>query len=212
MASQINIYNMALGHIGSSEVVADLAERSISRVKCSLYYEICRDMVMSDFNWRFATKVVTLADIGSPIAPWLYRYRYPNDCLKAIRILFDQAVPAGQVFPLLTISGFPPEALQPPFEVVWEESGKAIITNWQYAQLEYITQITEAERFPAQFVDMLAYRLAAAIAMPLKNSSELSATCMAMYENQKQLAWSQSLNEAQFDQGENSIYVNVMHG
>src|SRR5574340_877312 len=179
MASKIDIFNMALSHIGQSKTVADLNENSPARRACSRFYDTDLDILLSEFDWRFATRSVVLANIGSPPTNWAYRYRYPNDCLKAIRLV----VPGIRD---------PQEAEEIPFEVIWESSGRSIITDQADAELLYITRVAGAERYPSNFVSALSYKLAASISMPLANDKSLMSDMLQMYERTKQDAMAQS--------------------
>lgn len=197
MASKIDIFNMALSHIGQSKTVADLNENSPDRRACSRFYDTCLESLLSEFDWRFAMRNVLLANIGSPPTNWMYRYRYPNDCLKAIRIV----VPGIR---------YPQESQEIPFEVYWETSGRSIVTDKVDAELSYITRVPEAERYPSNFVEALSYRLAASIAMPLANDQNLVANMLQLYERTKQDAMAQSANEAEPDQPQPSEYERSM--
>lgn len=198
MAGIIEIYNMALANIGQGETVASLEERSVARLKCSLFYESCRDTVLADFPWPFATRYQALADLGSPPRNWLYRYQYPSDCLRAL---------------YLAVEGLrlPPEELQPPFEVAWAEAGQVLLTDQAEAELAYVVRIEEAVRFPPMFVDALAWRLASKIAMPMTVSANIAANAAAMYTAAIQNAWAGALNESKADQMPEPEYIRARY-
>ena len=86
MSSVVEICNFALGLTGSRAVIAAIDENSKEAYHCNLHYESARDAALRARPWRFAKKYQVLADVGSPPSPWLYRYRYPADCLKARHI------------------------------------------------------------------------------------------------------------------------------
>ncbi|MFN6798793.1 hypothetical protein ACK4QH_23255, partial [Proteus mirabilis] len=67
--------------------INSMTEASKEAVQCNLHYAQCRDSVLADFPWNFATKKVALANTNNPPPNWAYAYRYPNDCLKAIGIV-----------------------------------------------------------------------------------------------------------------------------
>lgn len=66
MASVVEICNRALSNIGNSRSINSLTEASKEAGECSLHFEACRDAVLSDFDWNFATKRVALADTSNP--------------------------------------------------------------------------------------------------------------------------------------------------
>lgn len=200
MSSKIDVFNMALGHIGVSSTVADEQERSPERVICTRYWDTCRDALFSykDMPWNFAVSRVALADLGSPPTGWAYRYRYPNDCINALGIVGV----TGRVEP--------PE-LRPKFEVQYEADGRSILTDTEQAALLYVKRINEVERWPSPFVEAMSYRLAAMIAMPLKNDTSLRNDMLQLAEQFAQIAMAASLNEAEPDNPPASIYERELH-
>lgn len=87
MASVVEICNRALSNIGNSRSINSLTEASKEAGECSLHFEACRDAVLSDFDWNFATKRVALADTSNPPPDWEYAYQYPSDCLRISEIM-----------------------------------------------------------------------------------------------------------------------------
>ncbi|EOW44572.1 hypothetical protein A1YG_03321, partial [Escherichia coli KTE130] len=87
MASVVEICNRALSNIGNSRSINSLTEASKEAGECSLHFEACRDAVLSDFDWNFATKRVALADTSNPPPDWEYAYQYPSDCLRITEIM-----------------------------------------------------------------------------------------------------------------------------
>ena len=87
MASVVEICNRALSYIGNSRSINSLTEASKEAGECSLHFEACRDAVLSDFDWNFATKRVALADTSNPPPDWEYAYQYPSDCLRITEIM-----------------------------------------------------------------------------------------------------------------------------
>ena len=80
MSSAVEICNLALSHLGSSGIDA-LDERSEAAAACTTFYAICRDMVLRDAPWPFATKMQALALVEEdPNTEWGFSYRYPSDC------------------------------------------------------------------------------------------------------------------------------------
>lgn len=200
MASKIDIFNMALSHIGVTSTVADELERSVERVTCSRFWDTCRDALLSykDMDWSFARARVALADIGSPPEGWGYQYRYPNDCINALAIDFPGM-------------RYPDDRYRIPFQVVYEASGRAILTDQEEASLIYVKRIEEVERYPSYFVEAMALRLAAFIAMPLAKGMDIRGQLMQEAEQAIQVAMAASLNEQQPDRAGESVYIQEIH-
>lgn len=200
MANKIDIFNMALAHIGSTDTIADELELSPERVICSRFWDTCRDWLFAykDMKWKFATNTVALADLGDPPPQWGFRYRYPNDCVNALEIVADNSI-------LLQTSQ------KIPFEIGYEAAGRVIYTNQDDAILSYTKRIEEAERYPATFVAAIAYNLAAMIAMPLKKDGNLANDLLQKAEQFAQIAMAASLNEGEPGGPERSVYEQEIH-
>ena len=182
MSGQIDIFNLALANIGSGASVSSPDERSPERITCSRWYDLAVETVLADFPWRFATTEVDLANIGDPPMNWEYRYRYPNDCLRAMRII----VPGVRN---------PQRDQEIDFEVQYDPAGRSIVTDQEDARLQYIVRINSAERFPPQFVEVLALKLASMIVMQLADDRTKKSDLLNEYERWKQEAQASSLNE-----------------
>lgn len=200
MSSKVDVFNMALGHIGSSSTVADELERSPERVICSRYWDTCRDALFSykDMRWGFAEARVVLADLGDPPLGWGYRYRYPNDCINAIGIVGS----TGRTEPV---------ELRPKFQIQYEADGRVILADTEAAELIYTKRIEEVERWPSSFVEAMAYRLASMVVMPLKNDKGSRNDLLQLADQFTQIAMAASLNEAEPDNPTASIYERELH-
>lgn len=188
MTSQVEIYNMALSNIGLSETVASLEERSKAQQTCSRFWEIARDSALAQFPWQFATKIATLALIGTPPRIWLHQYQYPNDCLKALYL-----TPAGRILRPQDINE------RANFRTGYADSGQVIWTNEEMAELAYIVRIADTGRYPPLFVEALSWKLSSLIAMPMTAQSSVVQTAGNGYLQAWQVAASADLNEATED-------------
>lgn len=158
MPSVVQICNIALTRIGQSQLIDSLSEQSIAAQLCVLHYEACRDELLRDFPWPFAVRRVTLADLGTPPDGWSYRYRYPVDCIRALRV----STPGIRQ---------PTHAQRVPFEVVHAEGGRALLCDQSPAELVYVGRVEDTTYFDPLFVSALAWRLAAELAMGLQASA-----------------------------------------
>ncbi|MCV5708186.1 hypothetical protein OFN39_01725 [Escherichia coli] len=186
MASVVEICNRALSNIGNSRSINSLEEASKEAGECSLHFDSCRDSVLSDFNWNFATKRVALADTNNPPPDWQYAYQYPTDCLRITEIM------------LPGVSN-PTAAMRVQYEVGSDSAGtgKIIYTNQKEAWLRYISRITDVNMFDAIFMEALSWRLAAAINMALTGNADLGTNALNMYGRVILSAGSHSQNESQ---------------
>jgi hypothetical protein len=90
-ASKIDICNMALSHLGSSQFIEDFYpnDTSLEAVQATLWFDQARREVLEAFDWNFARKrgALSLHDEDAPDGQWSYRYTYPSDCLQARKIV-----------------------------------------------------------------------------------------------------------------------------
>lgn len=186
MASVVEICNRALSNIGNSRSINSLNEASKEAGECSLHFDACRDSVLADFDWNFATKRVALADTGAPPPDWKFAYRYPTDCVRITEIM----VPGVRN---------PTAAQRISYEVGADSggTGKLIYTDQEDAWLKYVGRVTDVNMYDAIFSEALAWRLAAAINMALTGNADLGNNALNMYGRVILSAGSHSLNESQ---------------
>ncbi|WP_105618506.1 hypothetical protein [Cronobacter sakazakii] len=196
MASVVEICNLALSNIGSSRSINSLDEKSKEADVCNLHFEACRDAVLADAEWNFATKRIALADTGIAPPDWTYAYAYPTDCLRIIEIM----IPGVR---------YPTAAMRINYETGVNDSGtgKLIYTDQQEARLKYVARITDVNMFDPLFQDALAWRLAAAINMPVTGDANLTRFCLQMYQSVILSAGSHSMNESQEPQSPDSEFT-----
>lgn len=102
MVDEIDVCNRALQMIGSRNDIAGLTDENEEAKNCNLLYTQIRDQILSMARWNFARRSFQLQLIKAapgtpesiaptatngwlplyqPIPPWLYEYKYPDDCV-----------------------------------------------------------------------------------------------------------------------------------
>ena len=85
---KIQIFNLALSHLGVGLTVSDVNESSEAAQVCRTFFDTTRDIVLKDHNWSFSTKFVDLVkEEDDPTSEYKFSYRYPGDCLQIRKIL-----------------------------------------------------------------------------------------------------------------------------
>lgn len=186
MASVIEICNIALSNIGNSRSINSLEEASKEAGACSLHFDACRDSVLSDFDWNFATKRVALADTNMPPSDWQYAYQYPSDCLRITAIMLPGVRNPTAAMRVQYETGISDDA-----------TGRLIYTDLPSAWLKYVSRITDVNLFDAIFSEALSWRLAAAIGMQVTGSADLGNNALNMYRSLILSAGAHSMNESQ---------------
>lgn len=169
MASEVDICNRALSIIGARSTIASLTESSTEAVQCTIHYASTRDELLRPHLWSFARRQVTMALMAAaagtaenpagvpplPMAPWLYQYRLPTDCLR-VRQLYQPASNGPKI--AFSLSGDQDAAGNPV---------KVLLTNQPQAVLVYTSQVTVVDMFDPDFQAALVASLAARLAFPL---------------------------------------------
>lgn len=198
MASVVDVYNLALSHLGVGKIVSTTTEQSEEALVCKVYFEIARDLVLRDFKWPFATRIVSLGLVEEqPNEEWSYSYRYPSDCLNFRKIQSGIRTDTNQ------------SAI--PYRVVSDTTGKLIYTDREDAIGEYTAAITDVNMFPVDFIMALSYRLAFYIAPRVTSGDPygLQAKAMDMYLMEMGKATASAFNEETPDQIPDSEFVRI---
>lgn len=192
---QVGVYNMAIGRIGQSQFVQSLTEMSNQRITCDVFFENCRDRVLTAFPWNFAAKPVALSALGTPPNGWRYRYAYPSDCLKARAVVptLDMTTSPFIIQEILRY-GFSDSF---PFKVIEDvaDGSKAIASNLPTAFLWYTARITNLDLWTPDATSALSWLLATEIAGPLSAQPNYTKQAGEAYAMAIREAGTNSLNE-----------------
>ncbi len=167
MASSVTeICNLALSHI-KRQYIQSLDDNSREAKECKRIYPLLRDSVLGDFPWGFATKHATLAlRTDTPYGNWTYAYAVPSDCL-AIRKIWNPY--SNEIFIEFDVAASA------------DLTSKLIMTSQADAVLVYTARVTDTNMFDLAFVDALAWRLAADLAVPLTGDTQVQQAAYQMY-------------------------------
>lgn len=93
MASDVEICNLALSHLGDTANVTsiDPPEGSAQAEHCSRFYPVARGMLIEAHDWSWATRRISLTPLVATVSPWAYAYGKPNLMIKAIAVLDPEA-------------------------------------------------------------------------------------------------------------------------
>lgn len=164
MSSETDLVNRALSRLGTRATIADLSESSTEARTARIWYAATRDAMLRAHDWNFARRRVALAQLGSPpsglptdsTGVWRHRYALPHDCLRLLRL-------SG------TIS-----ALSPAFEIAGDVVGGAVLCDEPAAEAVYTARVTDPGRFDAGFSAALVEQLAAHMAYPITQKTEVA--------------------------------------
>lgn len=167
MASEVDICNLALGHIGDAAEITSIAppDGSSQAALCKKFYPIARDECLAEFNWGFAMRRQLLAKLSTD-APsgWSYWFTIPNPFLAA------RAVVA--------------ENYDTPVEFKIETNithGTVVLAEVDPAEMWYTATITDTTVYPPVFVHGLSWLLASYLALPITREAKILEVAMQQY-------------------------------
>lgn len=173
MASEVDIANLALAHLGEDPAITSLGSPPTGGAhakKAKIFYPIARNALQEMHDWGFTTRRATLAELdldnisaGSgadyqiPDA-YGFAYSWPSDCLKPRRVLLpgESEDAKGQDFLCETLA----------------DGTKVIFTNAEDAVLLYTKQVTDTGKFTSLFELALSHMLASHLAGPIIKGRE----------------------------------------
>ena len=194
MASEVDICNLALSHLGDSATVAsiDPPEGSAQAEHCARFYPIALAALQEMHAWGFCTKRTLLAQVDNPSSTWQYAYALPSNLINILSVLdsaatddysatSQQAAQAqGLTYPLNNLmGGYTPQD----FSTETNDAGDDILlTNQADAVLRHTILVTDTSKFSPLFVVGFSHLLASHLAGPVLKGE------LGRAENKAQLA------------------------
>lgn len=191
MASEVDICNLALAHLGDNATVSSInpPEGSAQAEHCQRFYPMARDTLLEMHPWGFATKRTTLALLGSNWPEWKYCYQAPNDMLNVLAVLADDAandysVPIPQPYSnIATVNAGQGMYTPQPFSMETLEDGTQVVyTDVENAVMRYTGYVTDTTQFSPLFTDSLSWLLASMLAGPIMKGDAGAAMSQNLYK------------------------------
>ena len=147
MASSTEICNQALILLGQEPIITLDDSTKQSRL-CKRLYQPVLEALLRAYPWTFAIKRRILArDLEMPEFGYIYQYTLPSECLRIVSVNI------------------------PDDEYVIEKN--KILTDHYDVRLRYVGMTDSANDFDAQFVQVLAHRLAKTMCQALTADQDL---------------------------------------
>lgn len=178
MASDVDICNLALAHLGDVATVASInpPEGSAQASHCARFYPIALAAVLEMHTWGFATTRASLAlNATNPTSSWKYCYAVPSNVVNYIevqdpRVTDDYSVGVQMAgvgpysAPVVGLGVYVPQD----FVIEKDDNGNdMLLTNVENAVLRYTQLIDDTTKFTPLFVLTLSHYLASMLAGPL---------------------------------------------
>ncbi len=156
MASEVSICNQAIAWLGGT-LITSLDDNSTEAKLCKATYASVRDAVLEARDWTFAIGRHDLpVSATAPINGYANAFPIPSDVLRILGVLDNDD---------------------------WQVEGQDIVTNEGAVSIKAVVRVTDPNRFSALFVQALAARLAADLAIPLTQSRELQKQHYQIYND-----------------------------
>lgn len=196
MATQLSIFNAALGHCGTRSRIGSPTEQSPEAISCMTHWDTVRQSALRRYDWNFARRTLSLTLLAVPnplslspaptsnILRWTYEYLVPGDCLR-IRVLNDRPVPSPQAWYELAADV---DSTGAPVNVVFcnDPSISAI----------YTMNHSDPARWDVMFVEAMEFLLASAIAFERTGKRDVAGELGQKAEGHLQLAAAACANES----------------
>lgn len=195
----VKVGNLALHHIGVSQTIVSLGERSREAMTISLQFDHHLRSCLREFSWPFATKYLELTSpigtVAVPVNPdWIFAYAWPSDCIKVRRFVDAGTRRKFNRNPLTFRIGREGSA-----RVIYTDVGAAVDPPVACIEYTAIFDCPETES-DELFIGALAWRVAASIAPALAQDDKMADKAWAMYLHTIALAESASANESEGDE------------
>lgn len=147
MTTNITIANNALALLGD-DPISDFNEGS---VRASLVSDMYENVLLSTLRmlpWNCAIKRVVLSpSVGTPVFGFTYKFNLPSDWVRTLSINEKQDI------------------------IEFKIEGRTILTDVDTLQLRYVFKNEDAATYDSGLVDVLTFKLAAALAYPITKST-----------------------------------------
>lgn len=175
LASEVDICNAALAHLGDSAQVASInpPDSTAQSRWCSRFYPIARDALLERHNWGFTLRRATLLRLDADTTAWRYAYSPPPGVLNYLAVT-DATATDDLAVPMVGLS-IPQQSVYAPQPFVVEalDTGQPVLyTNQLNAVLRYTVKVTDTSQYNPLFVVALELFLASYLAGPLIKGTE----------------------------------------
>ena len=163
--SEVSICNQALGWLGAN-LITSFDDQTKEANLCGANYASLRDAVLERGDWTFAIRRAELPQLGEDelVPGYGNAYQLPSDCIRVI-----QASPDARYIDTSTMH--------------WEAEDRKVLTDNGACFIKYVYREEDPVRFSPGFVQSLAYRIAAELAIPLTKSRQLQGQMLTIYED-----------------------------
>jgi len=163
--SEVTICNLALSWLAGTLIIS-IDDNSIEAKLCKANYELSRDAVLEAIAWTFATKRYVLTpEVITPAWGYAYQFTIPAEIITILEVTDVKETPNGAN------------------NLDWRREGNVILADVENVYVKAIFKQTDTARFPPNFIQAVAARLAAEISIPLTESRQLMMSMEGKYKD-----------------------------
>lgn len=196
MASKVDVWNLSLSMLGSSQTIQSPNDPSEPAGSCNRHYDTARQWVLESAPWDSATKMPAMSLVldqntlptNQIIYPgWRYVYQRPTDCLRFLWVTTQYGL---RVNPFLAFwwragamdcSAGSWGPFRPPYREVVDQTNQAnpnnsinILTDQDSAYGVYVTDLQNVNLWSQRLKIAVAAKLATFIAGPISANAALA--------------------------------------
>lgn len=178
--STISICNQALGWLGA-DLIISLDDPIKEAALCKANFFDLRDAVLEEREWTFAVRRLELAPlVADPVYGYANQFLLPTDVLRVLNLPWGDE--DGGTVGLNGGRSADMQQQYPDWRVESIDSGTVVLANLDRINLRVIWRVVNQKIWSPMFVQCLAARLAADLAMPIVNSRALQKDMWTLYE------------------------------
>lgn len=160
MATEVAICNKALIQCGANTIIS-LGDDTTEASLCQHLYADLRDAVLEAHDWSFAIERIDLPKgVPDPTFRYSNRFPLPSTALHVLEVNKVKETDDTRD---------------------WRMEGNAILINESVCRVKLIRQVIDTTKFSPLFIQALAARLAADLAIPLTQNTTLESAKYQLY-------------------------------
>lgn len=180
--STVSICNQALGWLGADTILS-LTDESKEAQLCKDNFDALRDAVLEEREWTFAVRRLELAPlVAAPVYGYSRQFLLPTDVIRVLNLPWGSSDVFGGLLGLSGGASADRQQQYPDWRVETVDAGTVVLANLERIRIRVIWRVTNEKLWSTMFVQALAARLAADLAMPLTNSRTLQKDMWNLYE------------------------------
>jgi len=168
--SEVSICNLAISWLAGNLIIS-LDDEIVEAQLCKANYELARDAVLESIAWTFATKRYYLTpELDVPAWGYAKQFTIPAEVITVLEVTDDSTSPNGS-------NGLD-----------WRRESNRILCDSDAIYIKAIYKEEDPARYPPNFVQAVAARLASEIAIPLTESMEMMITMESKFKDRLVMA------------------------